>query len=527
MPHPRQTGKTMLAAPSRFLILLIAAATTSVASGQTAARVEVSGEGFLVQPLRIGAAAFANRSYVWRGLPAAVEGWQFTQISGGVTAKIEMAVQSDGEIYVASLNPPMGAGWQPVSGISLTYNDKGHTSLEVYRQHVATGTTLSIPQAGWAGALVIAPEIIDANPMPTSPPGVVIDYQAPETRRFVGSPSIVILPDGSYVASHDVFGPGAKGDVTIIFRSSDRGRTWLKVAEVSPQNWSSLFFHNRALYLLGPVHEFGQIVIRRSSDGGRTWSPPTSLLAHTKGMHCAPTPVLGAHGRIWRAFEWNPPDAGHTRRFRAFLLSAPEDSDLLRADSWSATTPLPYDSADTGGNWLEGNAVVAPDGSIADILRIDKSGLEKAALLRLTADGTSLNWNPTRDRIDFPGGAVKFTIRYDPVSHHYWSLVNKQRNPDARRNVLALTSSPDLVHWTIQAQLLQHRDQAKHAFQYVDWQFDGDDIVAVSRTSWDGDTYHNANYLTFHRLKNFRSANRSMNESGRSILSAIRAEPKP
>jgi hypothetical protein len=292
------------------------------------------------------------------------------------------------------------------------------------------------------------------------------------------------------------------------------------VAKVSPQTWSSLFFDNGSLYLLGPDHEFGQIVIRRSTDGGRTWTQPTNaasgILTQDKGMHCAPTPVITANGRVWKAFEWNPPEAGKGRRFQAFLLSAPEGADLLRADSWRATAPLANDAAKTGGNWLEGNVVIAPDGSIVDILRIDKQGLERAALLHLSPDGGFLSWNPARDRIEFPGGGVKFTIRYDPESRLYWSLVNKQRHPDARRNVLALTSSPDLVHWTVEATLLEHADQDKHAFQYVDWVFDGNDIVAVSRTSWEGDTFHNANYLTFHRLLNFRSPDRSMDGSLRS-----------
>lgn len=519
-------SKVMLALVRRLrsLVLPTAAVLFSVAGavGQKApARISVSGSGFQVMPLNSGAVAFANRNYVWQPLPAQLEGWQITQVSGGVAAKINVVPQADGDLYVASVNPPQGSEWQSVAGLSLTYNDKFHTSLRVYREHVAAQTTVAIPQSGWAGTLVIAPEISETNrsgSRPTSlPPGVVIDYQPPDTRRFVGSPSLVILPDGTYVASHDIFGPGANGDVTLIFQSTDRGRTWTKVAQVSPQNWSSLFFDNGSLYLLGPDHEFGRIIIRRSTDEGRTWTQPTSqatgILLPDKGMHCAPTPVIAAHGRIWRAFEWNPPDAGHGRHFRAFLLSALEGADLLRADSWSATTPLPYDTAETGGNWLEGNAVIAPDGSIDDILRIDKAGQEKAARLHLSSDGSALTWNPAEDRIDFPGGAVKFTIRFDPKSQLYWSLVDKQRDPDARRNVLALTSSPDLIHWTVQTTLLKHEDPDKHAFQYVDWQFDGNDIVAVSRTSWDGDTYHNANYLTFHRLLNFRSASRSMDQS--------------
>jgi hypothetical protein len=77
------------------------------------------------------------------------------------------------------------------------------------------------------------------------------------------------------------------------------------------------------------------------------------------------------------------------------------------------------------------------------------------------------------------------------------------------RNTLILKSSPDLKHWTTRKELLHHPDVLKHGFQYVDWQFDGKDIVFLCRTAFDdgvggADNYHNANYLTFHRVKNFR-----------------------
>jgi len=298
-----------------------------------------------------------------------------------------------------------------------------------------------------------------------------------------------------------------------VFRSTDRGVTWEAIARVPGQFWSTLFVEDGALYLIGTSKSFGRVVIRRSDDDGYNWTTPNNalsgVLSTDTGMHCAPTPVVQFNGRIYRAFERNAPGA-HGRQFQAFVISAPVDANLLLASSWSATNMLPYKSTDTGGNWLEGNAVVAPDGSVVDILRIDKQGLERAALLHVSSDGHTIDWSPARDRIEFPGGGVKFTIRYDAVSKRYWSLVNKQRFPDARRNVLALTSSSDLLHWKVEATLFQHPDEAKHAFQYVDWVFDGDDIIAVSRTSWNGDSFHNANYFTFHRIRKFRTGARSL-----------------
>ena len=505
------------------LTCLLLGATGVVASiahaqdlGIMAAAFTVTGGGFTVQTLHAGATAFANRGYAWQSVPKQFDGWQFTQTSGGVAAQITIEGGPEGFIYLAtdSTTPQLAdgiPGWEPQPGITLTLTDRKHTIYTVYRAAYHPGTTLTIPQIGWSGGLLLAPALVQTPASPSPPPGVVIDYLPPASHRFIGSPSITILPDGSYVASHDIFFGARDGDHTRVFRSVDRGATWQPAAELVGQYWSTLFVHRGALYLMGTSRGFGQVVLRRSLDGGRTWTTPTDgqsgQLTAVGGISCAPTPVIEANGRLWKAFEINPPGV-QGRHFQAFVLSAPAGADLLRAEKWTPTDTLPYDVSQTGGNWLEGNAVLAPDGSVVDVLRISKNGQERAALLRVSRDGRGLGWNPQEDRIEFPGGGVKFTIRFDSVSHRYWSLVNKQRNPDALRNVLALISSSDLRHWTVEATLLQHPDRAKHAFQYVDWQFDGDDIVAVSRTSWDGDTYHNANYLTFHRLRNFRTTQR-------------------
>lgn len=49
-----------------------------------------------------------------------------------------------------------------------------------------------------------------------------------------------------------------------------------------------------------------------------------------------------------------------------------------------------------------------------------------------------------------------------------------------------------------------------HAFQYVDWLFEGDDLIAASRTAYDEglggrSQFHDAHFLTFHRVRHFRN----------------------
>jgi hypothetical protein len=356
-------------------------------------------------------------------------------------------------------------------------------------------------------------------------PGVVIAHSPASSRAYIGSPSLAVLTNGDYVASHDFFGPGSSNDRTAIFLSRDRGASWQKLAELEGQWWSTLFVHRGALYVLGTSTENGNVVIRRSSDGGASWTTPadstTGLLRAGGQYHCAPVPVVVHGGRLWRGFERRDPPKGWGTTFCAGMLSAPVDADLLDAANWTCSGFLPGSTNWLGGSfggWLEGNAVVTRDGKLLDILRVDTAGYpEKAALVSISADGSAASFDPQSGFINFPGGAKKFTIRYDANSDRYWSLptvapqqLQGKAKPASVRNTLALTCSADLTEWTVRCILLHHPDPVAHGFQYVDWLFDGDDLIAVCRTAYDdglggAHNYHDANFLTFHRVANFRA----------------------
>ena len=226
--------------------------------------------------------------------------------------------------------------------------------------------------------------------------------------------------------------------------------------------------------------------------------------------HCAPVPVVIHKGRIWRAMEDRNPPKGWGTNFRCFVISAPVDADLLRADSWACSNRLRFDQAWPGRAWLEGNIVITPEGKLVNILRVQYDEEELAAMVRVADDGRSVSFDPDADFVHFFGGTNKFTIRHHPGTKRYWSLVNKQQNPEAYRNRLVLVSSADLRKWRVESVLLSHPDSQKHAFQYIDWLFEGDDIIAVSRTAYDdglGGAHraHDANYMTFHRFSDFAS----------------------
>jgi len=360
-------------------------------------------------------------------------------------------------------------------------------------------------------------------------PGTVIRHEAASSGVFVGAPGLVIAPGGTYYASLNFTSiqGGDRGTVhrTAVYSSSDRGVSWVLESEIDHQRWSTIFYHRDALYLMGVYRAFGDAIIRKSTDGGKTWTEPkdggSGLLAKGR-YHCAPVPVVIHQGRIWRAME----DALQGREFRAFMMSAPVDADLLKADSWTMSEKLDFDRDWCEGDmegWLEGNAVITPDRGMVDFLRCGVSGGRHsiAARIHIDEEGRTASFDPEKDFIRFPGAAKKFTIRFDTVSRKYWSLVNWIQPGDIKylesakagriRNSLALVSSPDLEHWIVERTVLYHPDILDHAFQYVDWQFDGPDLVAVSRTAYEdglggADNYHNANFITFHRIAAFRNS---------------------
>ncbi|MFB2120305.1 exo-alpha-sialidase [Parapedobacter sp. 2B3] len=363
--------------------------------------------------------------------------------------------------------------------------------------------------------------------------GTVVAYQPAATKQYIGSPSLVILPNGHYVASHDLFGQASSEWVqgrTRIYGSADKGLHWRFLTDIVGAFWSNLFVHGDALYLMGPDRHFGTVLIRKSVDGGSSWTSPTNeqdgLLLKGE-FHSAPVPMVVHGGRIWRAMETaHGPIREWGKRLAAMVMSAPVDADLLRADSWLCTQPLYFDPTYLAGHfngWLEGNVVVTPEGTICNILRVDdKSTLEeKVAMVDIDADGTRASFDPKTGFVPFPGGSKKFTVRYDPVSQRYWSLTNgiperlkpayQGENSSLIRNTVMLVSSVDLQSWDTCREVIHHPDASRYGFQYVDWQFEGNDIIFVSRTAFeDGmggpNRAHDANFLTFHRIEQFRHA---------------------
>lgn len=360
------------------------------------------------------------------------------------------------------------------------------------------------------------------------PPGIII-AKSPAAQLYTGSPSILILPNGHYLASHDYFGPAANNEkrigTTKVYRSTNKGKSWTQISTIEGQFWSNLFWHKGALYIFGTRGWVNDLVIRRSDDMGKSWSVPTGSqsglilpMIGNMGYHCAPMPVIENKGKLWRAFEYSPEKGWG--RFQSMMLSADTSADLMQASSWTVSNSLKFDTTWHPGYtaWLEGNAVVSPDQQLVNVLRVNYLGDDIAAIIKVSDDGKSQSFDPKSGFIDFPGGCKKFTIRYDSISRRYWSLANfapkiekekaagNKQSLERARNTLVLLSSPDLIHWQKHEAILYSPDIRQHGFQYADWQFEGKDMIAAVRTAFGPvtDGSHDANHITFHRIRNFR-----------------------
>lgn len=364
-------------------------------------------------------------------------------------------------------------------------------------------------------------------------PGIVITRSLEPKKMLITNPSITILPDGDYLAActgaYRVTGTTAG---VSFFLSSDKGLTW-KAQSINngAMSYQNLFVHNGILYVMGTSGVQSDVIIRKSTDKGVTWTYPTNEtdgVLLTGQYHSAPVPVVVSGGRIWRAFETNVEGENKT----AFVMSAPVNADLMKAASWTCTNALSYNTSWITGDgksfkqWLEGNAVVDKNGNIVNILRVDEEKYGGVAAITKVTGTTQLNFNPATDIINFPGGGKKFSIRYDEQSNKYWTLSNAEFDEDRTRtqagiysagthcgllrNRLVLMSSPDLRNWTIRDTLISRDNPFLNGFQYLDWQFDGNDIIAVSRTAFQDERglpirQHDANYLLFHRFPDFRA----------------------
>jgi hypothetical protein len=363
-------------------------------------------------------------------------------------------------------------------------------------------------------ALAVLQQPQDSKPARDSASGgetrcVVVDRLRREPYDGLVGPQLVIMSDGTYVATVEQRGHYGSHVGTFLFRSTDKGASWSKVATFEAPCGVSLFEDGGALYLMGVEGSgngpIGWPVICRSTDHGQTWSKPvdeaTGILRGETTLGSCAGPAVIRTGRLWRAFTRGFVPPGATRRVHALVASAALGSDLLNAGAWRWSTELPLDGL-KGIVW-EGSYLVADgEGPPSLVLR---SMRDTRGVASPSADGFDL-----KKREPAPGwitcDALGARLERDARSQQFLTLCAFPDStlgsvpPSSSSSEVSLLASRDLVAWDLRTNLLRGDPHAR--FTCADWAIDGGDLVVVIGGSL-GDGV-DALALLFLRVPSFR-----------------------
>ena len=373
-------------------------------------------------------------------------------------------------------------------------------------------------------------------------PGVVINYIHPEDNyydfagSYIGSPNILELPSGNFLATHDIFGKSEFG-FAMVFISRDKGETWEYQCEMHRLRECKPFLHNGRLLMIASYTR--DIAITESLDEGKTWREPVVLLRTDRYFEgkqkssgqLTESDVIVHNGRICFSLDVGAWGLTCQEGYSNSIMSAPADCDLFDKDNWDYTplTSLPLEKIKIPGVQydyvvaVEGNVISGPDGELYDMIRMDhilRKHIAKgdftvpnnmAALYRFKSVDEPLEFVQTVDVA--VGLRSMFFVQYDKVSGYYFVLGNECKagnetdEPNGtRRCVYTLSASKDLINWRKLKELINCSDKANYCVSQPAFIIDGDDLCYLSRTGWGKiSNQHDNNLITFHREKNFRN----------------------
>ncbi|HPN84318.1 MAG TPA: sialidase family protein [Victivallales bacterium] len=373
---------------------------------------------------------------------------------------------------------------------------------------------------------------------------------------FFPSNAFAGLGDGKFlVASSVIQRPSPGTSVVLVLRSLDNGLTWNETARLNFKSEVevALFAKDgRVFMLIVSEGRDGILMVAASSDDGVTWETPVEVIHQTSAKFanipfeekkwvkekddkddfwfCAhQTAMLEHEGRLYFSLS---------RRCQTVCVAVCElASDILSPKSWrisqQAEMPIPKELTRNlfpgrSMRCLEGN-VIKVKGSLRVMARavIDRYGTSNmAAIFDISDDGgepklTFGQFYP------LPGGQCKFFIIYDEKSRLYWMASNppadsqgacdlpeRKTPPGNDRRFMMLWYACDALNW-FPAGCIAMTENLNEAFMYPSIVIDGDDLAILSRTSklYEGlrsaerakKGFHDANLLTFHRVRNFRA----------------------
>ena len=368
---------------------------------------------------------------------------------------------------------------------------------------------------------------------------VVSRVPADGSFSYMHDPGMTLLPSGALLAAAPRWTTAAAGDVNgtgfevRVMRSGDGGQTWAEVASFADTSDATPFVVDGRLYMFLQRRQFENVSLAASDDEGQTWTARTVLFSGSF-WNCS-TAMVRSGARLY----WAVQSDGYAGSVR--VLVADTTGDLLDPARWSISAPAAHPptppplvvpvvagAATIADWWLEPN-VVEVAGTIHVFLRTVLANQSTAgvAMMCTLVDDRS---DPSGLRLEFtrycavPGGQNKCFLLADGAL--YWMLSNLPADSQEAvlrpeldtlraagrylgsggndRRFLMLSYSLDALDW-FPAGCVARAGLLRQSFMYPSAVIDGDDLLVLSRTSVDGPTQHNADLVTFHRVRDFRS----------------------
>jgi hypothetical protein len=365
-------------------------------------------------------------------------------------------------------------------------------------------------------------------------------FHNPDPEYYVEGCGLVRLDDGALLAAVPVVprvewseARRVEHSVIHLVRSNDGGKTWKECSQL-PYYSAVPWTHRGVLYLFankpGAKSRNDDLLLLKSVDHGATWSEPVTLF---KGHYwnCHTGMVIKNDHLYWSVDDLS---LGQKRGPRA--VAGDLSQDPMNPAAWRISEPVPFPGvpeafinkkfASLPSQYLEPNVIAVGDQVrvLATVKPNRQSTAGICAVLDIIDDGAKLDLKFSQYH-PMPGGQLKFCVFRDEVSKLFWATANlsvdaqksadfwEQAEKDKRywgngaggndRRFLMLLYSLDGLNW-FQAGCIAQAAKLSQSFMYARPVIDGDDLAVIARSSVHAPNQHDADYATFHRVKDFR-----------------------
>lgn len=365
-------------------------------------------------------------------------------------------------------------------------------------------------------------------------------FHNPDPEYYVEGPGLVRLADGTLVAVVPVVPRNewsaerrATRSVTHILHSKDGGKSWQALAKL-PYYSAVPWVHEGALYLFvnkgGTKVRNDDLLLLRSKDGGTTWSAPVTLF---KGhfWNCHTGMAVRDNHLYWAVDDLS---LGSKRGPRALAVDLSQN--VMDPKAWRLSEPVPFPGVPEpltnpdlkiSSQYLEPN-VLNVRGKLRVLMAVKPKRQSTASLCAV------LDLNDDQKKLDLKfkqfhpmaGGQLKFCVLWDEVSQMFWATANlvvdsqgafdwwaegeKRGNFSYSsamggndRRFLMLFYGIDGLNW-MPAGCVAQAGKISQSFMYARPVIDGNDLAIIARSSINAPNQHDADYATFHRVRDFR-----------------------